>query len=345
MEDKINELYNLLNESKDFKGAFTSPDQLRSTLEKNGEEVYNLINESEDFKGAFTSYDEFSSAFLKKKVSSQGSSPKEFTLQSYSQETPITDKDWVGDIAVGAVKPAEKPNYLKIREQNISAIDNLMGTLNKQYDELNATIIEKEKNPAYQASLNTALQGVSGNIPMSGAMLLRQNVREGSSPAKDEIARLKKVAAARDMLLMAKKLNSKSASELNKDQTWLSKLGSSMKNGDWTDVFTMGMQGIENQTELLGALRKAQGAKEDDSVPESLRRNPLDTLTPDEQGLIVAYSMLQEAYSMPDRSVSNMVGENLVSAIPFIIQMAYTGGAGAAVKASFSKIGKELIKK
>ena len=180
---------------------------------------------------------------------------------------------------------------------------------------------------------------------MSGAMLLRQNVREGSSPAKDEIARLKKVAAARDMLLMAKKLNSKSASELNKDQTWLSKLGSSMKNGDWTDVFTMGMQGIENQTELLGALRKAQGAKEDDSVPESLRRNPLDTLTPDEQGLIVAYSMLQEAYSMPDRSVSSMVGENLVSAIPTIIQMAYTGGAGAAVKASFSKIGKELIKK
>ena len=103
MEDKIKELYELIPE-----GYFNSEQELRDyiTDENKLKEVYEFIP-----KDYFKDSNEYVSYFgetLKKKVSSQDSSPKEFTLQSYSQETPLTEKDWVGDIAVGAVKPAER---------------------------------------------------------------------------------------------------------------------------------------------------------------------------------------------------------------------------------------------
>jgi hypothetical protein len=70
MEDKTQQLFNLLNESKDFKGAFKTPEELTATLsdETKVGALYSLLNESADFKGAFNSIDEFKTSFdIKKK--------------------------------------------------------------------------------------------------------------------------------------------------------------------------------------------------------------------------------------------------------------------------------------
>ena len=81
MEDKIKELYELIPE-----GYFNSEQELRDyiTDENKLKEVYEFIP-----KDYFKDSNEYISYFgetLKKKVSSQGSSPKEFTSPSTSQE-------------------------------------------------------------------------------------------------------------------------------------------------------------------------------------------------------------------------------------------------------------------
>ena len=91
MEDKTQQLFNLLNESKDFKGAFKTPEELTATLsdETKVGALYSLLNESADFKGAFNSIDEFKTSFdIKKKVSSQDA----LTSASGKEELPLLDQ-------------------------------------------------------------------------------------------------------------------------------------------------------------------------------------------------------------------------------------------------------------
>lgn len=66
------EFYKIINESKDFKGMFSTKEELESTINKNPKEFYSIINESEDFKGIFKDENDLlNTAGLKKKVSSE----------------------------------------------------------------------------------------------------------------------------------------------------------------------------------------------------------------------------------------------------------------------------------
>src|SRR5665647_798506 len=89
MEEKTQQLFNLLNESKDFKGAFKTPEELTTTLSDKTKvgELYSLLNESADFKGAFNSIDEFKTSFNEKKK--ELSSQDALTSASGKEELPF----------------------------------------------------------------------------------------------------------------------------------------------------------------------------------------------------------------------------------------------------------------
>ena len=97
MEDKIKELYELIPE-----GYFNSEQELRDyiTDENKLKEVYEFI--PKDYFKDLNEYVSYFGEILKKKrfsadirglLGNEGSLEKESTLQSYSQKTPITEKD------------------------------------------------------------------------------------------------------------------------------------------------------------------------------------------------------------------------------------------------------------
>jgi hypothetical protein len=199
MEDKIRELYNILNESKDFKGVYTSPDELSATLSDDAKvvEFYDILNSSDEFKGVFTSVDEFKSTFsIKKKVSFADSlaEGKGFleALGVKSGEPLIEPSTLLPQPKTPKAKPVTKEetypdtytpiDYLKSAQKKRDFIEQDMALMAEEYskqvaaerDKIEAEyaerakttprfhlpVLEKEKNER----INTVIDGISRDL-------------------------------------------------------------------------------------------------------------------------------------------------------------------------------------
>lgn len=84
------DFYSIISESKDFKGLFSSSQELNETIQRDPNAFLSILNESNDFKGLFSNTDELlSTAGLKKKEEtlSQDSETPAKPLQENGQDT------------------------------------------------------------------------------------------------------------------------------------------------------------------------------------------------------------------------------------------------------------------
>ena len=182
MEDKITELYNILNDSKEFGGIYKTPEELRNILsdETKVGEFYNILNDSEEFGGIFPDLETFKSAFpVKKKelsfldivTTASGKEPLPFLGQSKAssnqpQPSPLTDKgSYGGDIleriGAGAIDIATSaPSQLSFAKRILDipkkiAVKELeMLGLSKENAEKVSGFIPYLKPPAISAGVN-----------------------------------------------------------------------------------------------------------------------------------------------------------------------------------------------
>ncbi len=146
MEDKIKELYGILNDSKDFRGIFNSPEALSQMLsdDKKVDEFYNIMNESEEFKGIFKDSDTFKTTFgIKKKNISQtdalekylpflGQSGKNFTNPQSSSTQPLQSTSSNPVQEPSKTEQATPVSYEDSLPENITPTSIIKAASNKQ---------------------------------------------------------------------------------------------------------------------------------------------------------------------------------------------------------------------
>jgi hypothetical protein len=250
------------------------------------------------------------------------------SLESLTGETPKVELGKVPEINFGYKKPAAviaREN----REAVSDEVDSYMPTLEKTISDAAKEVTDLEQKYAKELrEIDQALS--SAQIPVAGAM---GEIRKSSRPKELQAAdaKLKRLWVAKDMLIAAKEY-AKIDRTAEGSKSFMGRFFSSIKNSDWLNVISAGGKQLDFDAEVIEVARKAE-------------KEGVKSLTPDEEGLLVAYSVLNNTKSLEDRSVADMAGEGLVQSIPFLVQFATSGGVGAATKAGVAKIGKQIVAK
>lgn len=135
-----------------------------------------------------------------------------------------------------------------------------------------------------------------------------------SSPDQETGRKLTNLRTAEELLNRLKKYKN------NPQGFW-----QGVKQSDWSDVFTAGLKGLADSGNLLMVAKKAENN---------------EPLTEDEQNILTAYAMYNAYQSENPSGFGYSTGQLLTGMIPFMTQIALTGGAGSVI----TKGGKEGAK-
>lgn len=250
------------------------------------------------------------------------------SLESLTGETPKVELGKVPEINFGYKKPAAV--IARENREAVSAeVDSYMPTLDSMIE-----TAEKEVNTLenkYASELKAVESSMLYASGPASAARMGMNARSRPDDLRKADAKLNRLQITKEMLVFAKEYASMDKTSEG-SKSFMGRFFSSIKNADWLNVVSVGVKEMSSDLELIEVARKAG-------------KEGVESLTPDEEGLLVAYSILNNTKSLEDRSVADMAGEGLVQSIPFLVQIATSGGVAAATKAGVSKIGKQIVAK